>query len=245
MAANNETGEIWEERASRLRSVGGPPVIDFCDAAQWLGKLPAAAMGREGLAEAFVIGCAHKMGGPKGVGFLRLGQNAESLLADGGQVGGPQEHGWRAGTEDVAGVAALVAALEWCEDQMPGDPTPRDTFESDLGWPVVAGDRPRLWNTSLVVAPRHQNKRWVARLSQRGIQCSTGSACSSSHDGDSQGLAALGLQQDARKRVLRFSSGWSTTPDDWHSLHTALREVLRELDQPKQGHYDHEGHETH
>ncbi|MFN0125527.1 MAG: cysteine desulfurase family protein [Verrucomicrobiales bacterium] len=231
MAANNETGEIWEARANRLKPVAGPPVIDFCDAAQWVGKMPAVAMGTGEFAEAFVVGCAHKMGGPKGVGFLRLGRSAGSVLADGWQVGGPQEHGWRAGTEDVAGVSAMVAALEWCEAQLPGDPTPRDAFESELGWPVVAGGRPRLWNTSMVVAPRHQNKRWVARLSQRGIQCSTGSACSSRHEGDSQVLAALGLPPDARKRVLRFSSGWTTQPDEWRSLLAVLNDVLSELDQ--------------
>ena len=164
--------------------------LHFCDASQWLGKLPASVFGGDG---PHLVGCAHKFGGPKGVGFVRLGGDVEMGGDRPWQFGGPQEQGLRAGTEDVAGVAAMVAALEWCEDQMPGDPAPRDEFEHDLGWPVVAGDRPRLWNTSMVVAPRHSNKLWLARLSQRGFQCSTGSACSSGQDGDSHVLAAMGL----------------------------------------------------
>jgi cysteine desulfurase len=227
MAANNETGEVfgWERRLETGAGEAGHRRL--CDASQWFGKEPAAAFAG---ARAVVVGCAHKFGGPKGVGFVRLPEPAGAAAGWAGQCGGPQEHGVRAGTEDVAGVAAMVAALEWCEDQMPGEAGPRDAFEHDLGWSVVAGDRPRLWNTSMVVAPRHQNKLWLARLSQRGIPCSTGSACSSGKDGDSHVLAAMGLEPDAMRRVLRFSSGWSTTADDWHELLAALRAVERELD---------------
>lgn len=255
MAANNETGEIfpWERLMTAAPSVAalGASRAVFCDASQWFGKLPAGAFAvdapnpseskaSESKASGSnasgsndptltVVGSGHKFGGPKGVGFVRLGAARDAWGAPAWQVGGPQEQERRAGTEDVAAVAALVAALEWCEDQMPGNPGPRDAFEHDLGWPVVAGDRPRLWNTSMVVAPRHQNKRWLARLSQRGIQCSTGSACSSGQDGDSQVLAAMGLEPEARRRVLRFSSGWATTADDWLALRHALQAVEREL----------------
>jgi cysteine desulfurase len=82
----------------------------------------------------------------------------------------------------------------------------------------------------MVIAPRHDNRLWLARLSQRGFQCSTGSACSSGKDGDSHVLAAMGLRPDEMKRVLRFSSGWETTADDWRALAAALGEVLTELD---------------
>ena len=226
MAANNETGEIFEWERWLAGDEGEAGHRRLCDASQWFGKRPASAFAE---ARAVVVGCAHKFGGPKGVGFVRLPEPAGSGISWSGQCGGPQEHGRRAGTEDVAGVAAMVAALEWCEDRMPGDAGPRDAFEQALGWPVVAGDRPRLWNTSMVVAPRHQNKLWLARLSQRGIQCSTGSACSSGKDGDSRVLAAMGLDPDAMRRVLRFSSGWTTTEDDWHELLAALRAVEGEL----------------
>jgi cysteine desulfurase len=229
MAANNETGEVFPRppRAGPARPPRHQPALHFCDASQWLGKLPAGAFADAGPS---LVGCAHKFGGPKGVGFFRAGGPGDGWADGAWQFGGPQEHGRRAGTEDVAGVAAMVAALEWCEDQLPGEGAPRDEFEHDLGWPVVAGDRPRLWNTSMVIAPRHQNKLWLARLSQRGFQCSTGSACSSGQDGDSQVLAAMGLEPDAMRRVLRFSSGWTTTPDDWRALRAALGEVQKDLD---------------
>jgi cysteine desulfurase len=229
MAANNETGELFACDRWLAGGEGEAGHRRLCDASQWWGKRPAAALA--GL-PAVVVGCAHKFGGPKGVGFVRLPGPAGSGGVWSGQTGGPQEWGRRAGTEDVAGVAAMVAALEWAEERMPGVAGPRDAFERALGWPVVAGDRSRLWNTSLVVAPRHSNKRWLARLSQRGIQCSTGSACSSGGEGDSQVLAAMGLEPDAMRRVLRFSSGWTTTEDDWHTLLAAVRAVERELDVP-------------
>jgi cysteine desulfurase len=102
MAANNETGVLqpWREVLERCREHGVP---FFCDAAQWIGKLPAQGLG----ACDFVSGCAHKFGGPQGVGFLKVPARFRSLI-----VGGPQEEGRRAGTENVAGVLAMMAALE-------------------------------------------------------------------------------------------------------------------------------------
>ncbi|MEO6742121.1 MAG: aminotransferase class V-fold PLP-dependent enzyme, partial [Chthoniobacteraceae bacterium] len=102
MAANNETGVLqpWREALAECRANG---VRYFCDAAQWIGRLPAAGLGDCD----FVSGCAHKFGGPQGVGFLKCPANFPPLLH-----GGPQEDGRRAGTENVAGVLAMVAALE-------------------------------------------------------------------------------------------------------------------------------------
>ncbi len=218
MAANNETGEIFA-----LNAVRAP--LFHCDAAQWIGKLPAGGLPFD---RATVTGCAHKFGGPKGVGFLVLPAAAEENFTV--QAGGPQESRRRAGTQDVAGAVAMAAALEWALDHGPGDPAPRDAFEHALGWPVVGGGRPRLWNTSMVVAPRHDNRLWVGRLSRHGVQCSTGSACSTGKDGDSHTLAAMGLTPDEMKRVLRFSSGWETAPQDWETLLATLRTVAAELD---------------
>ena len=76
----------------------------FCDAAQWIGKLPAAGLGECD----FVSGCAHKFGGPQGVGFLKCPAR-KALKAQ--LVGGPQEEGRRAGTENGAGVLSMMAAL--------------------------------------------------------------------------------------------------------------------------------------
>ena len=102
MAANNETGVLqpWREISKLCREHGVP---FFCDAAQWIGKMPATGLG----VCDFVSGCAHKFGGPQGVGFLKVPAGFRPLI-----VGGPQEEGRRAGTENVAGILAMIAALE-------------------------------------------------------------------------------------------------------------------------------------
>src|SRR5690606_37860937 len=101
MAANNETGVLqpWAEVAAACREAG---VAYLCDASQWLGKLPAGGIGGDG----FVIGAAHKFGGPKGVGLLKLAPQSEGLR---GQLGGGQERGHRGGTEDFPAISAMAA----------------------------------------------------------------------------------------------------------------------------------------
>ncbi len=110
MAVNNETGVIQPGREilALCRKLGVP---FFCDAVQAIGKIPSAGLGECD----FVSGSAHKFGGPRGVGFLKCPAKGrvESLL-----VGGAQEEGRRAGTENVPGVLAMVAALEAREHSM-------------------------------------------------------------------------------------------------------------------------------
>ena len=118
MAANNETGVLqpWREALAICRQWDVP---FFCDAAQWIGKLPASGLGEC----KFVSGAAHKFGGPKGVGLLKCPAKGpvEPLLR-----GGPQEEGRRAGTENVAGILSMLAALEVREAMLrsEGQPTP-------------------------------------------------------------------------------------------------------------------------
>ena len=111
MAANNETGVLqpWREALELCREYDVP---FFCDAAQWIGKLPARGFGECD----FVSGCAHKFGGPKGAGFLKMPRGKFSPLIH----GGGQERGRRAGTENVASVAAMIAILEFRETAMDG-----------------------------------------------------------------------------------------------------------------------------
>jgi cysteine desulfurase len=119
MAANNETGVLqpWREALAICRQWDVP---FFCDAAQWVGKLPAAGLGECD----FVSGAAHKFGGPKGVGFLKCPRQGgvEALLR-----GGPQEEGRRAGTENVAGILSMLVALEAREAMMRSHDKPAPT----------------------------------------------------------------------------------------------------------------------
>jgi len=232
MAANNESGELlsWRETADRCRALAVPFHVD---ASQWIGRLDPSGLGRA----TFVTGSAHKLGGPKGVGFLMVPEDTEVLL----QQGGPQESSRRAGTEDVAGAAAMAAALEVSlrlqqESNSATLAEPRDDFESALldqvpGARVIAGDRPRLWNTSLILLPGTLNNlRVVTRLSAAGFAASTGAACSAGVGNPSPVLAAEGIAESEMGAALRFSSGWETEAADWGALLQSLLEVLEDVD---------------
>ncbi|MBE2214331.1 MAG: cysteine desulfurase [Opitutaceae bacterium] len=227
MAANNETGVLGPvaEVDAVCRERGA---WYLCDASQWIGRLPARGLALGG----FVVGCAHKFGGPKGVGFLRV---PPAALAAGfrAQRGGEQEGGRRAGTENFPAIAAMVAALDAAEAQS-GSIATRAAWRSAFidaiarcipGVVVNSGDAPCLWNTVSLRLPAHDNTRWVVRLDKLGFEVSTGSACASGSAAPSHVLAAMGLTPEAARRTIRISSGWATTERDWQLLAEALANV--------------------
>lgn len=232
MAANNETGVLqpWDE-AQRLAAAQG--VAFFCDATQWCGRLPSAGLGTCD----FVAGSAHKFGGPRGVGFLKVPRTGQlqPLLR-----GGHQQDGRRAGTENVAGVLAMVAALDWCEAQLAAGgavarTAARATFEAALvralpGLEVNGGAADRLWNTVGVLMPAVADcrQRWVVKLDKAGFAVSTGSACASGSEEPSPVLTAMGLAADDAARALRFSAGWLTTDTEWDALRDAIVRIHAE-----------------
>ena len=225
MAANNESGALqpWQDLAKLCRKSG---VLFHTDAAQWVGKLNAQGLGECDL----VTGSAHKFGGPKGVGFLVLPEGEAGVWRL--LFGGPQEEGRRAGTENYPGAAAMQAALEACEL---GDEAGRDAFEAQMRevFPelrVIGSGAERLWNTSLLVMPRHSNLKWLTRLSRMGFSISTGSACSSGKEGSSVVVRALGASEEELRRVVRLSGGRQHTVADWLRLAEAFGEVGADLD---------------
>ncbi len=232
MAANNETGVLqpWADIQELCRRHDVP---FFCDAVQWLGKAPAAGLGQCD----FVSGCAHKFGGPRGIGFLKVpsGFAIDPILR-----GGPQEDGRRAGTENVAGAVSMMAALELREKAMHQGEHElrlewRSRFERALmsrlpGAEIVGIRSPRLWNTVSALMPdRDCQHRWVVKLDKLGFAASTGSACASGREEASHVLTAMGHSAAEAGRVLRFSSGWETTEADWMALLDALATVHSEL----------------
>ena len=230
MAANNETGVLqpWQ-RIAELCNERQVPFL--CDAAQWIGKMPAAGLGQCSM----VAGCAHKFGGPAGVGFLKCPEMLHPLL-----VGGPQEEGRRAGTENVAGVLAMVAALGERERQIGSDLVERaqvrDSFAVALAQrlptaAVVGQNAKRLWNTVSVLMPEAPDcrQRWVVKLDKLGFAVSTGYACASGKEEPSHVLTAMGYSAAEAGRVLRFSSGWDTRPGDWDELLDGLVRASAEM----------------
>ena len=230
MATNNETGVLqpWPQMVAACRQAG---VTFVCDASQWVGKVSVG-----GLVEAdWVFAAAHKFGGPKGMGFLLRPEAENGFVLRGG---GSQEKGQRAGTEDFLGIAAMVAALidaETTKVLYEEDRTRlRTKFEAEIGRTlsgcrVLGAGQERLWNTvSLILPEGAENHRWVTLLDKRGFEVSTGSACSTGSDTPSHVLAAMGVSGPESRRVLRLSSGWSTTAEDWNGLAEALRQVAGE-----------------
>jgi len=232
MAANNVTGEIfsWDKAADFCRKRGIP---FFCDATQWFGKYSAVR-----LVEAdFICGSAHKFGGPKGVGFLKISRRFGSIR---GQLGGNQEKGVRSGTENIAGITAMVAAIEAREirvqdaDAIALRESWRNDFEKSLEKVipgVVIHKRPnadRLWNTVSVSMPAKDSAWWVQKLDSLGFAVSAGAACSTGHHRPSRLMAALGIPEAVAKRSLRFSAGWETSADDWKLLMEAIVRLMKQ-----------------
>lgn len=232
MAASNETGVLqpWAEIARACREAG---ILFHTDAAQWIGKCPLDGLGASG----FVTGSAHKFGGGKGAGFLLLPPDdlRHPFLM---QIGGPQENGHRAGTENLPSLAAMVTALleqqdrgyeksEGMQSQL------RDAFEAEIlaggGFRIVAGRGPRLWNTSMILVPHGKNLKWLTRLGQQGIQVSTGSACSAGKGNPSSVMQAMGMDYEEMGRVLRISGGQETLAEDWKRLADSLVSIGEEL----------------
>ncbi len=231
LAASNESGVLqpWQELCATCHRAG---VRFHTDATQWIGKLPSGELGTCD----YVTGSAHKFQGPKGAGILLLRDGEESLRF---LRGGPQELGRRAGTENYPAIESMVCALEHADDLIAQaqvtQASLRDAFERRLrdllpGVRIISGGAERLWNTSLLVMPRHDNLKWLTRLSRLGFAISTGSACSSGSEGSSVVVRALGAGGDDLRRVLRISGGWDTAAAEWDALAEAIGRVLADLD---------------
>jgi cysteine desulfurase len=235
MAANNETGVIqpWREIHAICRAYDVP---FFTDAVQFIGKMPLKGLGECD----FVSGAAHKFGGPRGVGFLKIPHRSQltPLL-----LGGKQEGGRRAGTENVATIAAMLAALAVREKQMARGEhllrkVWRDNFEAQFlralpGTIILGHNQPRLWNTVSALMPEGDRKsQWVIRLDKAGFAVSTGSACTTGKEEPSHVLSAMGFKAAHALRAVRFSAGWETTEADWDALLRAVVKVHGEM-QPK------------
>ncbi len=244
LAASNETGvlEPWQELLECCRSRQIP---FHTDAVQWIGRLPADALGQCD----YLTGSGHKFGGPKGIGFLVVPETTTRFHGD---RGGPQQNGRWAGTENLPGVLAMVAALEALAVETNGfsqaaiEPRrqARDRAEqmivAALPEVIVLGQAAeRLWNTLAFIVPGHDGRRLVAGLERQGIIASTGSACSSGSEATARAVAAigperLGLATDKPWGMLRLSAGWETTATDWQAAAEAVITVVSQPSRPAQ-----------
>ena len=208
----------------------------FSDAVQWLGKMPAKGLGECD----YFSGAAHKFGGPRGMGFLKVPHRSHvtPLL-----LGGKQEEGRRAGTENVATIAAMLAALEVREKQIARGEhilrgVWRDNFERQLlhavpGATIVGANPPRLWNTVSALMPEGDRNCTGCPSSTRPVLPSPPARPAPPAR---RSRRTCWPRWDSRRRkpsVLRFSSGWETGEADWDALAEGLAKVHAEMHHAK------------
>ncbi len=215
--ANNETGVIQPipEIAKLVHEHGG---LVHTDAVQAAGRIPVdiVALGVDALTLS-----AHKLGGPKGAGALVLASD-QYEIGDKLVRGGGQEKNYRAGTENVAGIAGFGAAaelaLEGLEQEAERLESLRDEAEAHVlrmapDALVVGAGAERLPNTLAFAIPGLKAETALIAFDLAGIALSSGSACSSGKVKRSHVLDAMGVEPALAEGVLRVSLGWSTTKE--------------------------------
>ena len=223
MLVNNETGCVFpvEEIAALLRRRGSDALL-HCDAVQGFLKVPCDP---EGWGVDMMSLSAHKLGGPKGIGALYIGQrvrNPRPLLPGGGQ-----ERGVRSGTEATAQIAGFAKAVELRREDYEGKlahmAALKDYCRTQLltidGMVCVSeGTAPHILAMSLVGYP---SGNIVTDLGAQGICISAGSAC---HQGKaSHVVSALGLDKKTAAGVIRISFSPDNTEADVDALCRALK----------------------
>jgi cysteine desulfurase len=207
---NNETGVIQP-----LDTLDRAGAILFADCAQSAGKLT--------LPDADMIAIsAHKFGGPPGIGALLIRDLA--LI----EPSGGQEQGYRAGTENLPAVSAMVAALEAREDWLPRASALRarlDGAVEEAGGTVVARNAPRIPAIASYRMPGLSARAQLIQFDLAGISVSAGSACSSGSLKTSHVLGAMGWDEGAAGEVVRVSFGPQTCDSDVDRFIAAWRSV--------------------
>jgi len=200
---NNETGIIQplDLLAPRIREAGS---LLLADCAQSAGKLP--------LPDAdFSAACAHKLGGPPGIGVL-LVRDLATLEAVGGQ-----EKGYRRGTQDAPAALAFAAALGARPYDLERLAELRARLEAGVkaaGGVIVGDDAPRIPTIGAVALPGASNASLLVQFDLAGIAVSAGSACASGAMKGSEVLAAMGVAPEIAAGTLRISFGPSTSDTD-------------------------------
>lgn len=229
--ANNETGVIQPmEAIASICHERGVPL--HTDAAQAVGKLPISL---QDVPIDFLTFSGHKLHGPQGTGvvFVRNPKMLRPLL-----FGGEQEHGLRAGTENLPGILGLAKA---CEIRSAGFDIAiahmqflRDRFETKLsecipGIIANGSGTPRVCNTSNLCFSGIDGQALVAQLDKRGIYCSQSSACTSHRPEPSYVLRAMGLSEDDAYASVRFSFSVLNTQGEVDQAIETIAEVHAQL----------------
>lgn len=225
-AANNETGVVQPLAAigAAVKAAGG---VLVADAAQAAGRIVLDLT--DGSAD-FLILSAHKMGGPKGIGAFVGG--SDLMMPRPLVIGGGQERGFRAGTENLAAIAGFGAAAKEAVVQL-GEVEQLRTLRDRLEDAVLAlapdatifgRQVARLANTTFFAIPGVKSETAQIAFDLAGVSLSAGSACSSGKVGPSHVLKAMGYENS--DGALRVSIGRATTEADLALFKAALSSIL-------------------
>lgn len=231
MFANNEVGTIMPipEIAAVCHEKG---VLFHTDAVQAAGHIPidVKAMGIDMLSIS-----GHKFHGPKGVGVLyeRKGIRLPSYI-----IGGEQEKGRRAGTENVAGIVGLGEALELAVTNM-SETSARmtrmrdrliDGIEATIPEVKLNGHRTKRLPNNVNFSIKYiEGESILLMLDMAGIAASSGSACTSGSLDPSHVLLALGLTHEVAHGSVRLTLGDDTTDEDIDYVLETLPKVAHRL----------------
>ncbi len=230
MMANNEIGTINPIKllAEFAHKRGA---LFHTDAVQAVGHIPIDV---RDLGVDFLSASAHKFNGPKGIGFLfiRKGLKLKQLIH-----GGQQEAGLRAGTENVASIVGMAAALKSNCDQMERNSAHLDALADRLkeGLESVAdqivypgsGVCDQLPGFVSVSFPGHPAEGLMHMLDLKGIAVSTGAACDSKNTQISHVLKAINAPRAIAESTIRISLGPENTRQEVDEILAALKILLR------------------
>jgi cysteine desulfurase len=222
MAVNNEVGTLWD-----VRKHAQPGDLLHADITQAVGKLPIELEGLD-----FASFSAHKFYGPKGVGALYCKDQPPPPLI----FGGEQEHGYRGGTLNVAGIVGMGAAAEIAAAEREADHAKATALRQTLidglkgleGVQISGGDRTSPYIVSVSFRGL-EGETLVLEMDRAGYSISAGAACSSRSTEPNHVLTALKLESEWMRGTIRISFGRFNNEAAAHNLAKKLRSIVEML----------------
>ena len=233
MHANNEIGTIQP-----LTDIGAicrkEKIFFMVDACQSFGKLDIDV---DRMKIDLLAATAHKIYGPKGIGFLYARQKDPKVRLEMQMDGGGHERGFRSGTLPVPQIVGLGKAIELCL-KTKDEESQRLKILRDLMLESIQEVHPdvilngsleqRLAHNLNLCFPGLEAESIIMKM--KTIACSTGSACSSANLEPSHVIKAIGRDSEIAHSAIRFSLGRFTTKDE---IHFAIQEINRTVSELK------------
>ncbi|MFA9398914.1 MAG: cysteine desulfurase family protein [Clostridiaceae bacterium] len=230
MFANNEIGTIQP-----IKEIGEickqRNVIFHCDAVQAIGSIPIDV---KDLKIDLLSISSHKIYGPKGVGALYLNKNIKIKPEI---LGGAQQRGKRAGTENVPAIVGFGYAIKFASKNIAKESIRlinlRDIFINGLleipGTKLNGSINNRLPNNINISFGNFENETILMMLDNKDIYASGGSACQAGALEPSRVLTSIGLSKDQAKSSIRFTIGANTKEEDIYYVINSMKEIIQTI----------------